>query len=73
MSRGLIIFLQVIETLQFVTIIAPPNGQLPLDYENLSPVWNLISYVGRPDLIFEQITGSTLVVTATLLSILITY
>jgi hypothetical protein len=33
----------------------------------------VINYVGRPDMLFELITGSTLVVTIIMLSIQITY
>jgi hypothetical protein len=49
MKLSFIIFYQIFLTLQFLTIPAAVDGTLPLDYERLAPMWNLINYACRPD------------------------
>jgi hypothetical protein len=45
MKKSFVVFYEILQCVQFITIAAQIDGELPLDYERLSPMWNFVNYV----------------------------
>jgi hypothetical protein len=73
MSKGLVVFLQILETLQVLTIAITPDETLPINYDSLGPLYAFINYVSRPDVLLETIGSTSLIVSAVLGALLIIY
>jgi hypothetical protein len=57
-----------------MTVLATVDGDLPLQYDSIGFVWQLLNYVVRPDVWLTQITGgliwASIVFTVLLLSVI---